>query len=246
MSRRLRVLARGRRWAIVAKPPGLPCHRSALVNERDTVAARAKARFGCPIHLVHRLDRATSGCLLIAFDPEAAARLHDGLRSTASTKRYVALVRGWWRWDDPFVIDHALKDEDGTTMLDARTTVRGLGGGRAPRASLVEATLHSGRTHQIRRHLSAIDHPVLGDTAHGDSRHNRLWRTEHALPRLALHCAEMDIPCEETGRARAVCPLPEDLAPVFAAQPWWSEAVRRTPWLGRPPIHLHRDRGASR
>lgn len=232
----LRVLARGRRWAVIAKPSGLSCHRSALCRDRDTVAARARRRFGMPVHLVHRLDRAVSGCLVVAFDAEAAAALHGALRSPDAHKTYVAQVRGWWRWDDPFDITAPMAEADGTAKA-ARTHVRALGRANVPRASLIEASPRTGRFHQIRRHLRDVDHPILGDATHGDTRENRTWRGL-GLPRLALHCAALHLDGPDGERIHAACPLPRDLAPLWQAQPWWSDAVEAAPYLARPPIRL--------
>lgn len=234
----LRVLARGARWAVVAKPGGVACHRSGMVRDRDTLVQRARRRFGQTVHLVHRLDRATSGCLLVAFDPEMAALLHDGLRDPSCTKTYLALVRGFWKWDDPFAIVATMKDDEGV-LRDATTDVRVLGRSMEPRVSLVLAEPRTGRFHQVRRHLRDVDHPVLGDSMHGDTRANKAWRDSHGLPRLALHCASLDLPAPDGSRIRVRCPLPLDLAGVLHAQPWWPDAVAAAPrLLSQPATHL--------
>jgi len=234
----LRVLARGRRWAVVAKPGGVACHRSGMVRDRDTLVRRARRRFGANLHLVHRLDRATSGCLVVAFDPVAAADLHDALRDPSTTKTYLALVRGFWKWDDPFTIDAPMKDDQGA-WREASTVADVLGRSMAPRVSLVRARPRTGRFHQVRRHLRDVDHPVLGDSMHGDTRANRVWREQHGLPRLGLHCAALDMPDPDGGRIRVRCPVPLDLGQVLHAQPWWPDAVAAAPdLLTAPPMHL--------
>lgn len=240
MSRRLRPLARGARWAIVAKPDGLACHRSAMVRDRDTVARRARERFRAPIHLVHRLDRAATGCLLLAFDPEQVAPLQDAMRAPSAEKVYLAFVRGWWRWDDPFLIDEPMSDDRGRAPQPAQTWVRALARCATTRASLIEARPVTGRYHQIRRHLRRLDHPILGDSAHGDTRVNRHWREEHGLTRLALHCASLRLVLSQGPVISATCPVPDDLHRLWSAQPWWHDARAQHRLLQRPPVRLHR------
>lgn len=232
------MLARARRWAVVAKPGGVACHRSGMVRDRDTLIRRARRRFQTTVHLVHRLDRATSGCLLVAFDPEMAAALHDSLRDDSAVKTYLALVRGYWKWDDPFDIDAPMKDDEGVRR-EAVTRAQVLGRSMDPRVSLVLARPRTGRFHQVRRHLRDVDHPVLGDAMHGDTRANRLWRDVHGLPRLGLHCAALDVPDPDGGRITVRCPLPLDLARVLHAQPWWADALAAAPdLLSTPASHL--------
>ncbi|HZF98472.1 MAG TPA: pseudouridine synthase, partial [Pseudoxanthomonas sp.] len=93
--------------AIVDKPAGLMVHVSALAHgETDFAADRLRAQFGRPVFLVHRLDRATSGCLLLAFDRDTAGALGRMLMAEQIQKRYLAVCRGWP--PESFVIDHPL------------------------------------------------------------------------------------------------------------------------------------------
>src|SRR5690349_9940622 len=93
--------------AVVDKPAGLMVHDSALAaDETDFAADRLRAQFGRPIHLVHRLDRATSGCLLLAFDRDSASVLGKAVMAQQLDKRYLAVCRGWP--EDAFTIDHDL------------------------------------------------------------------------------------------------------------------------------------------
>lgn len=193
---------------VLAKPSGLACHRSELVRDRVTVASLLREELGTPAYLVHRLDRGTSGCLLVATHAEAvppwAERLAHG------TKTYTALVRGFFPWDDPFTIETPLSDGKGGTVT-ARTTLRCLRRTREPRCSLLQAQPDTGRFHQIRRHLRDLGYPILGDSSHGDTRVNQVWRRDHGLTRLALHCAELDL-----GDGAVVrCPMPEELSEVL-------------------------------
>jgi tRNA pseudouridine65 synthase len=223
----LEVLARGARWAVVAKPSGLPVHRSAMVRERDTVMRVVRRTFGDGVNPVHRLDRGTSGCLLLSLDPTWTSTLQAAL--TAGTKRYVASVRGEITTREPVVVDTPMKDPDGVVQ-EARTLATPLASSPEPRCSLVLAEPDTGRWHQVRRHLRDLSHPVLGDSTHGDTRVNRWWREERGLGRLGLHCLSITLaPPGET--IEVTCPVPEDLLRVWRALPWWDEAVARLPDL---------------
>jgi tRNA pseudouridine65 synthase len=94
----------------------------------------------------------------------------------------------------------------------------------------VLAEPRTGRFHQIRRHLRGLDHPILGDTTHGDTRANRAFREGHGLPRLLLHCLQLSFSYGgEQHEVRA--PLPDDLRELFGRMPWWAEAVQQLPEL---------------
>lgn len=222
---RIEVLARGERWAVVAKPSGVAVHRSRMVPERDTLirAVRTVLPSASP---VHRLDRATSGCLLLSLDPAATPALQAAL--AAGEKRYLALVRGRMELA-PARVTNPMKGEDGV-VRDAETLITPVATTSEPRSSLVLAVPVTGRWHQVRRHLRDLDHPVLGDAVHGDTRVNRWWREERGLPRLALHCLSLALAADgET--IRATCPVPDDLRAVWQALPWWDDAVRAVPEL---------------
>lgn len=207
------VLHRDERLLVVSKPSGLITHRG-WANDRETALSLARAIAGRHVHAVQRLDRATSGVLLFALDPETAARLSKELELGGFEKRYLALVRGVLR--DALEIDHALASEPGEERKPARTSVRPLGS--FERYSLVEAVPHTGRTHQIRRHLKHVSHPVIGDTKYGKGEHNRLFRTRFALHRLALHAASLTFTHPWSGERMTVhAPLPADLAGPLAA-----------------------------
>lgn len=196
------------RLIAVAKPSGLPVHRGAS-RERIVALTLARDRMGRHVYPVHRLDRATSGVLLFALDPEAARRLQEQLEAGTVRKRYLALVRGIT--PEEGVIDHPIpRDEDGP-RVPAVTEYRRLG--TFERYSLVEAVPRTGRRHQIRRHLKHISHPLIGDVRYGKGEHNRLFRDRFGLCRLALHALE--IAFAHPGDGRPLClaaPVPEDLA----------------------------------
>lgn len=215
----LTIIAEGPGWVAIDKPSGLACHYSKMVRERDTVAARLRTQLDSRIHLVHRLDRAASGCLLVALDATTKARLQDAL--AGAHKEYIALVRGFFRWDDPVRVQTPMKDPRGR-LKEAETTVAVIGRSKQPRASLMLAWPVTGRFHQVRRHLRDLDHPILGDRKHGDNRASNQWKDQ--LPRLALHCHRIRIDSEQID----ICaPLSGDFLTTVESMPWWPEARAR-------------------
>lgn len=204
----LPLLYRDDRLLAVAKPAGLAVHRGAS-RERVVALTLARDQVGRHVHPVHRLDRATSGVLLFAFDPETTRALQEQFEAGAVRKRYLALVRGIT--PDEGVIDHPIpRDEDGP-RVPAVTAYRRLA--TFERYSLVEAFPCTGRRHQIRRHLKHISHPLIGDVRYGKGEHNRLFRERFGLSRLALHALEIAFAHPEDGRPlHLTAPVPEDLA----------------------------------
>jgi len=223
----LPVLARTPDWVVVGKPSGLPVHRSKLVRSGPTLIALAGQQLGVRVDPVHRLDQPVSGCLLLSLNRKATYRLQLAL--AAGQKRYVAMVRGCIPTRDGYLETRPL-DVDGVSK-ECETWLRPLASSVEPRCSLVLAEPHTGRFHQIRRHLRGLDHPILGDSMHGDTRCNRAWREgPYGLPRLTLHCLQLTI--EDEGEVHHItAPLPDDLRGLFEQMPWWAEAVEALPAL---------------
>jgi len=202
------VLYRDAEVLAVNKPSGLLTHRG-WANDADNALVRARGIAGRHVYPVHRLDRATSGVLLFALSREAAALLGRQLQAGGFEKHYLAMVRGIT--PELVEVDHALAAEPGQERKPARTTVRRLG--TFERYSLVEAAPHTGRSHQVRRHLKHLSHPILGDTRYGHGEHNRACRARFSLHRLALHAARLSFSHPSTAQrieVRAAVPL--DLA----------------------------------
>ena len=197
------------RVVAINKPSGMLVHRGWA---RDDVVAvdLLHAQLDRRVWPIHRLDRGTSGVVLFALDADTARELSGAFERGEVHKRYLALVRG--HAPAELLIDYALRkvDSDSPERQDAQTHVRRLG--EFERYSLVEARPLTGRTHQIRRHLKHIAHPIIGDVRYGKGAHNRMFRERFGLHRLALHAAELQVG-EWTLRA----PLPPDLAEPFAA-----------------------------
>src|SRR6476469_8416122 len=171
--------------AVVDKPAGLMVHDSALARgETDFAADRLRAQFGRPIFLVHRLDGATSGCLLLAFDRDTASALGKVLMSREVEKDYLVVCRGWP--EERFTIDYPLDGGPGkpqkkpavTEFVRLATCELAMPSEHFPtsRYALLRARPLTGRFRQIRRHLKHVSHHLIGDTSHGDGRHNRTFR----------------------------------------------------------------------
>lgn len=195
----LDVLHRDDCLAVVDKPAGLMVHDSALARgETDFAADRLRVQFGKPVFLVHRLDRATSGCLLLAFDRDIAAALGRQVMAHALEKQYLAVCRGWP--DEHFVVDHPLDGGPGKPVKKpAITTFERLAatelelpstGFATSRYALLRVQPQTGRFRQIRRHLKHVSHHLIGDTSHGDGRHNRAFRML-GIHRMLLHARRL-------------------------------------------------------
>ncbi len=209
------VLYRDEHLLAIDKPAGLAVHRG-WAPERDVVVTRVADAFGVRPHPVHRLDRATSGVLLLALSPEAARRLGEAFAERAVDKRYLALVRGVPAAAG--VLDHPVpSDEDrASPRVPAVTawTVREPFG----RYTLVEARPLTGRLHQIRRHFKHLSCPLVGDVKYGKGVHNRFFRERFGLHRLFLHAAALGLRHPMTGEALLIeAPLPAELAATLAA-----------------------------
>lgn len=211
--------------AVIDKPAGLMVHDSALARgETDFVADRLRAQFGRPVFLVHRLDRATSGCLLLAFEREAASALGKVLMSREFEKDYLAVCRGWP--EEAFTIDYPLDGGPGKPLKKpAITRFRRLGqcelahpsgGFETSRYALLLAQPETGRFRQIRRHLKHVSHHLIGDTSHGDGRHNRAFRML-GIHRMLLHAQRLAFLHPVTGeRVTATAPADRELANALA------------------------------
>lgn len=185
--------------AVVNKPAGLMVHDSALARgETDFAADRLREQFGRKVFLVHRLDRATSGCLLLAFDHDSASTLGKAVMAGEIEKDYWTVCRGWP--DSDFNVDHPLDGGPGKpAKKDATTCFQVLaktecewpsGGFESSRYALLRAQPQTGRFRQIRRHLKHVSHHLIGDTSHGDGRHNRAFRMI-GVHRMLLHARRL-------------------------------------------------------
>ena len=212
----------------VDKPAGLAVHGGsgiALGLIEQLRAARSSAPF---LELVHRLDRATSGVLLVAKKRSALTALHAQLREGRVDKRYLVLVRGPWR-DAKRKVDlplHKFSTRDG----DRRVRVEDTGRPAVtifrrertwplhdPPLALLEAELETGRTHQIRVHLAHLGHPLAGDDKYGDFAWNKAL-SRAGLKRMFLHAARVRFEHPASGETMSLAAaLPDELAAFLEA-----------------------------
>ncbi len=209
---------------VVDKPAGLAVHggsgiAAGLIEQMR--AARPQARF---LELVHRLDRDTSGLMLIAKKRSVLVALHEELRGHGFDKRYVVLVRG--RWRDQLrrvrLALHKFATRDGERRVrvdddigqDSETVFRRIRTWpqHEPPLALLEAELMTGRTHQIRVHLTHLGFPLAGDDKYGDF----AWNHELAkqgLKRMFLHASSLAFTHPQSGQAMTFeSALPDELA----------------------------------
>lgn len=231
--RDLPVVYRDRALVVVDKPSGLLVHPSAEASDRETCLSVLRRQIGEFVYPLHRLDRGTSGLLMFGLDRETARLMHSAFAERRIAKRYMAVVRGWIT--EPVTYDRPIGRGEGVGA-DAETRVRPLATGRLDipvgrypeaRYSLVEAEPLTGRRHQIRRHLANNDHPIVGDTVHGDGRHNRLFRGVFNIHHLLLHASRLRFrhPYEEDREISLSVPLPPDFLEVVQRF-GWEEGVR--------------------
>jgi tRNA pseudouridine65 synthase len=195
---------------VVNKPSGLLVHRG-WGNDEDVAMRRVRDALGVHVYPVHRLDRGTSGALVLARTREMAALLGQRFASGQVEKRYLALVRG--TPPESGRIDHPIPNGESGPRVPAVTRFALVRRSSVDRCSLIVALPETGRTHQIRRHLRHLDHPLVGDVNYGSGEINRRYRALYALHRLALHAQVIAFDHPLTGARVAVsAPLPDDLS----------------------------------
>ncbi len=208
----MKILHRDARCVAVDKPSGIATHRGWAADEADDVLLQqVRDAVNAYVFPIHRLDRGASGVTLFALDREAARAFSDAW--PLADKRYLAITRG--HPPEHLVIDHPIPKAPGEARVDAVTELwRRESFGRY---ALVEARPHTGRLHQIRRHLKHISCPLIGDVRYGKGEHNRLFRDRFALHRLALHCISLTVPHPDGTTLAVSCALAPDLAAALAA-----------------------------
>ncbi len=216
----------------IHKPAGVAVHGGSGVSSgviEQLRSSRPAARF---LELVHRLDKETSGVLLLAKKRSALTALQDQFRSRIPEKSigkvYSALVFGTWP-DKLKVIDLALhKGLDAKGERHVRVVAAEHADGRRsitlvkvaqrmPDTTLLDVTLKTGRTHQIRVHLASHGHAIVGDPKYGDFARNKAFAREHRFERMFLHARQLAFDHPATGeRITLVAPLPPECAALLA------------------------------
>lgn len=216
------ILHQDERIIVINKPAGLPAH--AGTGSYFGVIELLRELFDKEdgLNLVHRLDKETSGCLMIARNMPALRQLNQALKAGAVRKEYEALLQGRLR-QKLTRVDSPLRrygnragqgkvrpDEEGKTALSEFTVLTLFGD-----ATRVKVNTGTGRTHQIRAHAGAIGHPLAGDDKYGDREFNRTMRSL-GLKRMFLHAGKLTVPAlKDTGKYRFSAPLPAELKTVL-------------------------------
>jgi 23S rRNA pseudouridine955/2504/2580 synthase len=232
---RTAIIYEDRDLLVLDKPAGIAVHGGSGVSFGVIEALRA-LRPEETLELAHRLDRDTSGCLLVARRPAALRTLHALLRDGDFDKRYLALVRGKWelgakRIDAPLRTDIRVGGErtvkvnaTGKEAISDFKPVQFFG----KKASLVEVALRTGRTHQIRVHAAHAGYPIAGDEKYGAAEFNEAMRGL-GLERMFLHAHSVSFTWPETGKTVSVnAPLPTELAAVIDRLGDTTRRVRRS------------------
>lgn len=218
-----RILFEDESLLVLDKPTGLAVHGGSGVSQGVIETLRANRPDAAFLELVHRLDRETSGCLLIAKKRSALRSLHEQLREGSMDKHYLLLVKGAWR-GGVRNIQVALQKN---TLRSGERLVQVSEAGKAANtrfvpvqvfaeATLLRAELDTGRTHQIRVHAQSIGQPVAGDDKYGDPAFNQRLR-ELGLKRLFLHAAELNFMHPRLGERMTIsAALPVELQAVLA------------------------------
>jgi 23S rRNA pseudouridine955/2504/2580 synthase len=208
---------------VLNKPSGVAVHGGSGVSFgviEQMRRARPQAKF---LELVHRLDRETSGVLLLAKKRSALTAMHEIMREGNSDKRYFALVLGQWKnvkqhvklplykFDTPQGEKRVMVREDGQASHTIFTLQKSW-----PEFSLLEAQLKTGRTHQIRVHLSHLGFPIAGDDKYGDFARNKQLMKQ-GLKRMFLHAHSIAFNHPLTGEPlQLTAPLPKELESFIA------------------------------
>ena len=197
----------------VNKPSGMLVHRG-WANDKVVAMTELRDQIDQWVYPVHRLDRGASGVLVFALSSEMAASLGASFMERQVQKHYLALVRGVPEPEG--LIDHDIPKKAGGPKVSAQTEYRRLG--VSGRYSLVEVLPRTGRLHQIRKHMKHISCPLIGDVRYGKGEHNRHFRDNYNLHRLALHSHGLAVAHPRSGEPLELrAPLPPDLASTLLA-----------------------------
>jgi 23S rRNA pseudouridine955/2504/2580 synthase len=216
------ILYEDPRILVLNKPAGLAVHGGSGVSYGVIEGLRALRPEQPYLELVHRLDRDTSGCLLIAKKRSTLRRLHELLRENGIDKRYLTLVKGHWqggtRVVDAPLRKNVLRSGERMVQVDdtgkaARSIFRPIRIGK--KASLMEVQLETGRTHQIRVHATSLGYPIAGDEKYGEPEFNQQLRAA-GLTRLFLHARSLRFQlADDAHPIEVTAPLDETLRHVL-------------------------------
>jgi 23S rRNA pseudouridine955/2504/2580 synthase len=212
-----RVLYEDKRLLVIDKPSGVAVHGGSGISHGVIELLRHARPELKDLSLVHRLDRETSGCLVLAKRRSALRELHAKFREGVVEKNYLGLAVGDWQFgeqviDKPLLVQHRKGGERHVVVS---------GGGKPAQTrvqlsrtfgkfSLLQCSPLSGRTHQIRVHLQSVGHPLAGDDRYGDADQNARVR-KFGLKRLFLHAQSIAFPDDSGNELHFTAPLADDL-----------------------------------
>jgi tRNA pseudouridine65 synthase len=224
----LEIIYRDEHLIAINKPHGLLVHRSSIAADASEFALQLlRDQIGMKVNPVHRIDRKTGGILLFAFNKEVEIAMQKAFMENQVSKKYLAIVRGHTLNAED--IDYPLRKENGT-LQDAFTSYTTLkraeldiAFGKHPtsRYSLVEAVPTTGRMHQIRKHLSHIFHPIIGDRTHGCNKQNKLFLEQWEMTTMLLHASQLTFKHPVTGgEVKIQAALQPEFARVMEIMGW--------------------------
>jgi tRNA pseudouridine65 synthase len=225
---KLPILYQDDNYIAIHKPPSLLVHRTRISQDKRFVLQMLRDQIDQWVYPIHRLDRPTSGVLIFGLNSNASRMLAQEFEKRDVKKRYLAVVRGYA--EESGVIDYPLQEEEWTEPQPAVTTYRKLAQVELPypvgryqtaRYSLLEVQPQTGRMHQIRKHMKHIFHPIVGDTTHGDGKHNQLFREQFDVSRLLLVATELGFQHPYTKKQLNIKSAPEpELRELFEKLGW--------------------------
>ena len=216
------VLYEDKKLLVINKPAGIAVHGGSGISHGVIELLRAARPDLKDLSLVHRLDRETSGCLVIAKKRSALRALHEKFREGIVEKNYLALVVGDWQFgeqliDEPLLVTHreggerhVIVSPDGKAAQTRVRLSKTYG-----KFSLLQCSPLTGRTHQIRVHLQSTGFPIAGDDRYGDPDANKRVKAR-GLARLFLHAQSISFPDEHGNELHFTAPLSDDLNQFLA------------------------------
>ena len=240
----LQLVYRDEHLVVIDKPAGLLVHRSHLDRHETRFALQMlRDQIGQHVYPVHRLDKPTSGVLIFALSSDIARQLSQQFEQRQVDKQYLAVVRGFC--SEQGAIDHPLKEQrdkiadarsredkpaqEAVTRFSRLATIElPVSVDRYPqtRYSLVRLSPHTGRRHQLRRHMKHIGHPIIGDAKHGKGVHNRFMAAQYDCPRLLLACTDVRLKHPVSGEVLELhAPIGGSFAALLEAFGWQGSAI---------------------
>jgi tRNA pseudouridine65 synthase len=217
----LEVLWQDKYLVAINKPHGLLVHRTKIAEEQEHFALQLlRDQLGKPVYPCHRIDRKTSGVLLFALDTDTEKATKRLFETREVQKYYLCLTRGFV--PEHGIVDKPLANEKGK-LQDAHTEYRCLAQVELPiavsryptsRYSLVLVKPHTGRMHQIRRHMAHLRHYIIGDKTHGECKQNKMFQEQFGLETMTLHAWKLQF---QHPHSQEILRLTAGLQPEFLA-----------------------------